>query len=158
MDGYMKLSRYGIEIYAAIDGYSRYILWIYVGISTRTAISVYKQYVNAVLSFGYIPQIIRTDLGGETIHLGDAHWALRRVDEPEIAHADCYSYGKSTENTRIESWWAQLSRSSMFIWRVSTILPVMLKHVMLKPVMLKPVMLRPVMLRPVMLKPVMLRP
>jgi hypothetical protein len=53
----MKLSRYGIEIYAAIDGYSRYILWIYVGISTRTAISVYKQYVNAVSSFGYIPQM-----------------------------------------------------------------------------------------------------
>ncbi|KAF3392417.1 hypothetical protein F1880_008931 [Penicillium rolfsii] len=39
MDGYMKLSGYGIELYAAIDGFSRYILWIYVGISTRTAIN-----------------------------------------------------------------------------------------------------------------------
>jgi hypothetical protein len=37
----MKLLIYSIEIYAVIDGYSRYILWIYVGISTRTAISVY---------------------------------------------------------------------------------------------------------------------
>jgi arginine repressor len=122
MDGYMKLSGYGIEIYAAIDGYSRYIIWIYVGISTRTAISVYRQYVDAVSTLGYIPQIIRTDLGGETIHLGDAHWALRRVHEPDIPHEDCYSYGKSTENTRIEAWWAQLSRSSVFIWRVCSII------------------------------------
>lgn len=115
MDGYMKLSIYGIEIYAAIDGYSRYILWIYVGISTRTAISVYRQYIDAVSTFGYIPQILRTDLGGETIHLGDAHWALRRVHKPVLPHEGCYSYGRSTENTRIEAWWAQLSRSSVFI-------------------------------------------
>ena len=32
LDGYMKLSPYGIEIYASIDAYSRYIIWIYVGI------------------------------------------------------------------------------------------------------------------------------
>jgi hypothetical protein len=73
MDGHIKLSGYGIEIYAAIDGYSRYILWIYVSISTRIAISVYKQYVNAVLSFRYIPQIIRTNLSRETIYLRDTY-------------------------------------------------------------------------------------
>jgi hypothetical protein len=55
MDGYMKVWPFGIEIYAAIDGYSCFILWIYVGISTRTAISVYKQIIDAVLSFGYLP-------------------------------------------------------------------------------------------------------
>lgn len=53
----MKLSLYGIEIYAAIDGYSRYILWVYIGISTRTAISVYKQYINVVSTFRYLPQV-----------------------------------------------------------------------------------------------------
>jgi hypothetical protein len=31
IDGYMKLELFGIEIYAAIDGYSRYIIWTYVG-------------------------------------------------------------------------------------------------------------------------------
>lgn len=36
IDGYMKLEPYGIEIYAAIDGYSRYVTWFYVGM--RTAI------------------------------------------------------------------------------------------------------------------------
>ncbi|KAJ5464457.1 uncharacterized protein N7458_000143 [Penicillium daleae] len=37
LDGYMKLEPFGIEIYAAIDGYSRYVTWIYIGISARTA-------------------------------------------------------------------------------------------------------------------------
>jgi hypothetical protein len=30
----MKLEPYGIEIYAAIDGYSRYVIWFYVGMRT----------------------------------------------------------------------------------------------------------------------------
>jgi hypothetical protein len=42
MDGYMKLSLFSIEIYAVIDRYLRYILWVYIGISTRTVISAYK--------------------------------------------------------------------------------------------------------------------
>jgi hypothetical protein len=42
IDGYMKLEPFGIEIYAIIDGYSRYIVWIYVGITARTAVSVLR--------------------------------------------------------------------------------------------------------------------
>jgi hypothetical protein len=48
VDGYLKLAPYGIEIYGAIDAYSRYIIWIYVGISGRTAISVLRQYLDTV--------------------------------------------------------------------------------------------------------------
>ena len=40
IDGHMKLSQYGIEIYRAIDAYSRYIPWIYVRVSAATAVSV----------------------------------------------------------------------------------------------------------------------
>lgn len=79
---------------------------------------MYHQYIEAVSSFGYLPKVLWTDLVGETFFLGDAHWALRRVAEPAIPHADCYSYGRSTENTHIESWWAQLPKSSAFVWRV----------------------------------------
>ena len=43
VDGYHKLSLFGIEIYAAIDAYSRYIPWFYVGVSSKTDISVCKQ-------------------------------------------------------------------------------------------------------------------
>lgn len=31
VDGYEKLANWGIQIYAAIDAYSRYIIWFYVG-------------------------------------------------------------------------------------------------------------------------------
>ena len=42
VDGYLKLEPYGIEIYAAIDAYSRYIIWIYCGITARTGVSVVR--------------------------------------------------------------------------------------------------------------------
>ncbi len=47
MDGYMKLLLYGIEIYVAIDTYSQYIIWIYVGVFKITVISILRQYFNA---------------------------------------------------------------------------------------------------------------
>ncbi|KAK4118288.1 hypothetical protein N657DRAFT_628661 [Parathielavia appendiculata] len=33
VDGYCKLEYFGIEIYAGIDAYSRYITWFYIGVS-----------------------------------------------------------------------------------------------------------------------------
>lgn len=73
VDGYMKLAQFGIEVYAAIDGHSRYILWIYVGISTRTAVSVPSQFLDTLADLSYQPEIIRSDLGSETSLIGDAH-------------------------------------------------------------------------------------
>lgn len=61
VDRYLKLINYGIEIYAAIDAYSRYIVWCYVGISARTSISVCRQYLDTVATLGFIPQAIRSD-------------------------------------------------------------------------------------------------
>ena len=46
VDGHDKLSRFGFEIYRTIDAYSRYIVWRYVGISNRTAVSVNKQCIS----------------------------------------------------------------------------------------------------------------
>jgi hypothetical protein len=40
LDGYDKLKPWGIEIYAFIDGYSRYVLQVYCGNDNKTAISV----------------------------------------------------------------------------------------------------------------------
>lgn len=119
MIGFMKMAEFGLQMYAAIDEYSRYVLWIYVGVPSRTSVSVYRQYLDVVSGSGHLPQIVRTELDAETTLIGDAHWALRRASHPEIAQADCYSSGRSTEHTRREGWWSQLSKSSVFIWRVS---------------------------------------
>jgi hypothetical protein len=36
LDGHDKLLRYGIQIYGAVDAYSRKIIWWYVGNSNKT--------------------------------------------------------------------------------------------------------------------------
>jgi len=63
IDGHDKLSRFGFEIYGAIDAYSRYIIWCYVGISNRTAVSVNKQYLGLLPTTLHMPKVIRSDKG-----------------------------------------------------------------------------------------------
>ena len=63
IDGHDKLSRFSFEIYGAIDAYSRFIVWCYVGISNRTAVSVNKQYLQLLRSTMRLPQLIRSDKG-----------------------------------------------------------------------------------------------
>jgi hypothetical protein len=103
----MKLEPFGFEVYAAIDGYSRFIIWIYVGVSARTAISVVSKYLDTAAANSFIPQALRLDLGTETTMLGDTHLALRRStqaeEEPPLQLKDCFFYGRSVENQRIEA-------------------------------------------------------
>jgi hypothetical protein len=118
LDGHDKLQDWGIEIYAAIDAYSRKIMWIYVGISNRTAVSVADSYNKAVSRLNYHPQILRTDHGMETLLMNELHFALCRASNPTVRLEDCYFYGTSKKNQRIESWWAQLEKSCLWRWRV----------------------------------------
>jgi hypothetical protein len=53
LDGHDKLSNWGIEIYAAIDAYSRFIVWIYVGISNRIEQLVVRQYNLTIVQTRY---------------------------------------------------------------------------------------------------------
>lgn len=115
MDGHMKLSPYGIEIYAAIDAYSRYIIWIYVGVSGMTAVSVLRQYLDALAIQGVCPQILRSDHGRETELVADAHLQFRRTTTVDLPPEDAIAFGRSLENQRIECWWTNLtSRASPY--------------------------------------------
>ena len=115
----MKLQPYGIEVYAAIDAYSRYIVWIYVGISARTQVSVVRQHLDTVKTLQKVPRRIRSDHGTETGLLGGAHCQLVQAHDPSVPVQNCYIYGTSTENQRIEAWWGQLTKGLVFKWRVS---------------------------------------
>jgi Clr5 domain len=118
IDAYLKLSPYGIEVYAAIDAYSRFIVWIYIGISARTAISVLRQYLDTIEVLGQHPRFVRSDHGTETVLLASAHYQLQQIAQPNLEFRECYMYGTSTANQRIESWWNQLSKGLLFRWRV----------------------------------------
>jgi hypothetical protein len=122
IDGYLKLAPYGIEIYAGIDAYARYIIWIYVGTTARTEVCVLRQYLDTLEERKIQSQIVRSDRGSETVLLAEAHHRLRRSSDLDIPLKDCYFYGTSTENERIENWWGQMSKGQVFKWRVSYII------------------------------------
>jgi hypothetical protein len=120
IDGHDKLSPFGIEIYACIDAYSRNIIWVYVGISNRTAHSVVQQYLQICAQMGYCPHFFRADRGSELPLVAEAHFAFSRIADPSVVRVeDCFISGKSTENQRVESWWQELQKSQLYRWRVS---------------------------------------
>ena len=106
IDGHCKLDHWGFQIYAAIDAYSRFVIWVYVGISSHTAKSVLRQYVNAVAQKKVVPHILRSDRGVETTMIAAAHYELRKCHDPEMTIGSFYRYGTSTANQRIEAWWS----------------------------------------------------
>ncbi len=118
IDGHLKLQPYGIEIYACIDAFSRNIIWTYVGHTARTALSVVNQYLNVVESQGYIPQIVRSDYGSETLWIADTHVTMvEQAKGGNVEFNTTWWYSKSTDNVRIESWWQQLSARQLGRWR-----------------------------------------
>jgi hypothetical protein len=120
VDGHLKLEPFGIEIYAAIDGFSRYITWVYIGVSARTAVSVMRQYLDCITTLGYQPRIIRADLGSETGLMADTHYTIRRAEDPTVDEfKKCFWYGRSVDNQRIEAWWWQLSQRTTGLYHVS---------------------------------------
>ena len=54
-DGHDKFRNFGIEIYAAVDAYSRRIPWIYVGNSNRRQISILRQMLSALSHYNRCP-------------------------------------------------------------------------------------------------------
>ena len=128
LDGHDKLVAFGVEIYAAIDAYSRYVVYCYVGISNKTQISVCKQYLEAVSTMNWCPRFLRTDRGTEVPMMADLHHSLYKAfqqdhfptdfDATNCRLEDCHIFGKSVHNHRIESWWNGLEERQLQPWRV----------------------------------------
>jgi hypothetical protein len=127
LDGRDKLARYGIEMYGSVDAYSRKIIWFYVGVSNRMQVSVLHQYLHTIETLGYCPNYLRTDRGRETPMMADAHYYLYHTachhddtisDEAfdNICFADCYLFGKSTSNVKIEGLCRQLIAGQTEQW------------------------------------------
>lgn len=122
MDAHCKLEHWLIQIYAAIDVYSRQIVWIYIGITGRTQVSVLAQYLTAALTTGIIPMIVRSDRGVETQLAAAAHFTLSKEartqeDGSELLFGDAFRYGTSKKNQRIEAWWWQNTKAALGRWR-----------------------------------------
>ena len=66
VDGHDKLKAYGIEIYDIIDAYSQMIIGLFVGISSRTAVTVQKYFLLVIDKYG-VPWLVWPDKGSETV-------------------------------------------------------------------------------------------
>ena len=127
IDGHDKLKAYGFEIYAAIDAYSRNIIWFYVGHSATTALSVLKQYLAACGAYGIRPWYLQADRGRETPLVAAAHWSFALAAEGRVEWngrafqqgkrlKDSYKAAQSTKNVKIEKWWESMLHISSRQW------------------------------------------
>jgi hypothetical protein len=96
----------------------RFITWIYVGISARTAVAVLASYLDHITETGILPHTIRSDRGSETHMMANAHMQMHLALDPEKDLNSVFWYGTSTANQRIESWWRQMSKSQTLSWKV----------------------------------------
>ena len=119
IDGHDKLKAFGFEIYAAIDAYLRCIIWMYVGHSAATSISVLKQYLQACGEYGFRPWFLQAGLGSETPLVAAAHWhfavcAGGKVSwngtefKQGIRLKDSYKTAPSIRNVKIERMWENM--------------------------------------------------
>jgi hypothetical protein len=79
-----------------------------------------SQFLIKLGELNVMPQIIRSDRGVEVDMMVDAFFTLQRdVEGPQLNLNECYYFGKSTKNVRIESWWRQLIMRQTKPWIVS---------------------------------------
>src|SRR6266487_1851936 len=76
------------------------------------------QYLDPVEELGIQPQILRSDRGTETPMIADAHYQIALKLRTSITLKDCFFFGTSVANQRIESWWGQITKRALYRWRV----------------------------------------
>ncbi|KAL3891528.1 hypothetical protein ACJMK2_003788 [Sinanodonta woodiana] len=107
-NSYDKLKPYGLCINGCIDGYSRKLIWLKAERSNSDPNVIAKYFLDAVEEYGGCPTFMRGDMGTENVRFADMQKFLRRSDGLDIEDDRTFIYGKSTLNTRIESWWGIL--------------------------------------------------
>ncbi|XP_070548835.1 uncharacterized protein [Ptychodera flava] len=115
IDGYDKLSPYGLAIHGCIDGFSRKVLWLKVGVSNHDPRKVAAYFIDTVGTLEGCPRIVRADHGTETGLLMTVQAMLRANGDDAFAD-NSYWYGPSTANQRIERWWGILRMKSSDWW------------------------------------------
>ena len=93
------MTRFGLNVHGAIDGFSRYILWLRVCRSNRDPLIVANFFVDWIIENNFVcPYVVRTDRGTENQFILGFQAALR--DQPgEVS----WMTGPSTSNQRIEA-------------------------------------------------------
>lgn len=110
VDGYDKLKPFGLALSGCIDGFSRRMMWLVCGKTNNNPSVIAHYYINCVKSLGVVPMRLRTDLGTENGTMAAIQCTLREAHTDSYAGSLSHSYGSSTGNQRIESWWSFFRR------------------------------------------------
>lgn len=113
VDGYDKLSPFGLCINGCVDGFSRKVVWLNVYNTNSDPRVIGGYYLEAVRNCNGCPRRIRADFGTENVLLRDFQQFLRRADNTSLSYVE----GASTLNQRIESWWGHLRRQCIQHWQ-----------------------------------------
>ena len=116
LDGYDKLKPFGFAIHGAIDGWSRKILWLYVGSSNNDPSFISTLYLQSVENLKILPRCVRTDRGTENVIICGCQRFFRRNFTDSASGQHSFQYGPSTRNQRIESWWSIFRRNRANWW------------------------------------------
>jgi hypothetical protein len=116
IDGYDKLKPFGFCIHGGIDGYSRRILWLEVGISNNDPAFIAKYFMDCIRQEGGTACIVRADNGTENTYVAGIQRFLRNNSFDLFAKDKSFMYGRSVSNQRIEAWWSQLRKGCTDWW------------------------------------------
>lgn len=108
IDGWDKLKPYGISVHAAIDGFSRRLLWLKACNSNKKPEYVARFYMNYIQEINGVPCIVYGDRGTENSMVRDLQFALRWYHRDPFQGISSFIYGSSSRNTRIERFWRDL--------------------------------------------------
>jgi hypothetical protein len=112
LDGYDKLSPYGLAIHGCIDGFSRKMLWLHLTPTNHNPKVISRFYLETVENVCGIPKYLRSDYGTENYSVASIHIAFNMFGLRDKS----YIYGPSNRNVRIEGWWSQLRRYKTSWW------------------------------------------
>lgn len=116
IDGWDKLKPYGISVHAAVDGYSRRILWLHACSSNKKPEFIAQYYIDYVREINGLPCIIYADRGTENAIVRDLQLTLRWDHGDAFQGVSSFRYGPSTRNTRIERFWRDLRAMCGQFW------------------------------------------
>ena len=116
IDGYDKLKAYGFPIHAAIDGYSRKILWLIVSYTNNDPNVVSLYFINCMEELKLLLKIIRSDRGSENTVIGGIQMYLRQNHRDNFSGEKSSRYGSSINNQRIESRWSFFRKRKSNWW------------------------------------------
>ena len=116
IDGHDKLKPFDVSLHGCIDGFSRKLIWLKVGLSNKNPDAIAHYYLDAISELGGVPHIIKADDGTEHALIEPIHIYLRSINEEEGIE-NAFSITTSPQNQRIEAYWSILQRDRLGWWK-----------------------------------------